>query len=105
MDTKKKALIFSGLLIAVGGYYLYKNMTKKSSIADEVIAEDTIVFDTTKVLSKGSIGDEVKELQKALKGGLVVDGNFGALTEKRLKAVTGKTSISIREYNNILASK
>jgi len=105
MNTKKKALIVSGLLIAVGGYYIYKNMSKKSGSAEEIIAEDTLIFDTTKVLSKGSTGEEVKSLQKALKGGLVVDGIFGALTEKRLKAITGKTSISIREYNNFLASK
>lgn len=105
MNTKKKALIVSGLLIAVGGYYLYKNMKLKSPSADEVITDDSNTFDTTKVLSKGSTGEEVKSLQKALKGGLVVDGIFGALTEKRLKAITGKTSISIREYNNFLASK
>jgi hypothetical protein len=105
MNTKKKALIVSGLLIAVGGYYIYKNMLSKPTSADEVPANDTIIFDTTKVLSKGSIGEEVKSLQKALKGGLKVDGNFGALTEKRLKAITGKTSISLREYNDILANK
>jgi hypothetical protein len=46
MDTKKKALIVSGLLIAVGGYYIYKNMTKKTSRAEEIIAEDTLTFDT-----------------------------------------------------------
>ena len=28
MNTKKKALIVSGLLIAVGGYYIYKNIGK-----------------------------------------------------------------------------
>lgn len=33
MNTKKKALIVSGLLIAVGGYYIYKNMTNKSTSA------------------------------------------------------------------------
>jgi peptidoglycan hydrolase-like protein with peptidoglycan-binding domain len=105
MDTKRKALIVSGLLVAVGGYYIYKNMMSKSTSAEEVPADNTIPFDTTKVLSKGSTGEEVKSLQKALKGGLKVDGNFGALTEKRLKAITGKTSISIREYNDFIASK
>ena len=105
MDTKRKALIVSGVLIAVGGYYIYQNMFSKSTSAEEVPADSTIPFDVNKVLSKGSTGEEVKSLQKALKGGLVVDGIFGALTEKRLKAITGKTSISIREYNNFLASK
>jgi hypothetical protein len=105
MDKKRKVLIVSGLLIAVGGYYIYQNMFSKSISAEEVPADSTIPFDVNKVLSKGSTGDEVKSLQKALKGGLKIDGNFGALTEARLKAITGKTSISIRQYNDFLASK
>jgi len=105
MDTKRKALIVSGLLIAVGGYYIYQNMFSKSTSAEEVPADNTIPFDVNKVLSKGSIGEEVKSLQKGLKGGLKIDGNFGALTEARLKAITGKTSMSIRQYNDFLASK
>ena len=105
MDTKRKALIVSGLLIAVGGYYIYQNMFSKSTSAEEVPADSTIPFDVNKVLSKGSIGEEVKSLQKGLKGGLVADGIFGDLTEKRLKAITGKTSASIRQYNDFLASK
>jgi hypothetical protein len=105
MDTKKKAIIVSAILIGLGGYYIYMNMKSKSSVADEVGSDSESTFDSTKVLSKGSTGDEVKSLQKALKGGLVVDGIFGDLTEKRLKAITGKTSVSIKEYNTILASK
>jgi hypothetical protein len=105
MDTKRKALIVSGLLIAVGGYYIYQNMFSKSTSAEELPADSTIPFDVNKVLSKGSIGEEVKSLQKGLKGGLKIDGNFGALTEARLKAITGKTSASIRQYNDFLASK
>ena len=105
MDKKRKALIVSGLLIAVGGYYIYQNMFSKSTSAEEVPADSTIPFDVNKVLSKGSTGDEVKSLQKGLKGGLKIDGNFGALTEARLKAITGKTSMSIRQYNDFLASK
>ena len=107
MNTKNKAIIVSVLLIGVGGYYIYKNMKMKSVKADSVDTntESSSNFDITKVLSKGSTGDEVKSLQKALKGGLVVDGNFGDLTEKRLKAITGKTSISIKEYNTIIANK
>jgi hypothetical protein len=105
MDTKRKALIVSGILVAVGGYYIYQNMFSKSTSAEEVPADSTIPFDVNKVLSKGSIGEEVKSLQKGLKGGLKIDGNFGALTEARLKAITGKTSMSIRQYNDYLASK
>lgn len=105
MDTKKKAIIVSGILIVLGGYYIYTNMKSKSSVAEETDGKDESTFDATKVLSKGSTGDEVKSLQKALKGGLVVDGIFGNLTEKRLKAVTGKTSISIKDYNTFITSK
>jgi hypothetical protein len=102
MDTKKKALIVSALLIGLGGYYIYKNMKSKPAVEVPETPEGTI--DTTKELSKGSTGEEVKRLQTALNG-LVEDGNFGALTEKRLKAVTGQTSISLRGYNTLMASK
>jgi hypothetical protein len=78
-------------------------MKLKSPQADAVVPEGTM--DTTKVLSKGSTGIEVESLQKALKGGLKVDGNFGALTEKRLKAITGQTSISLADYNKFITSK
>ena len=107
MDTKKKAIIVSAILIGLGGYYIYMNMKSKSSTTDAV-ATDTdsgSTFDATKVLSKGSTGDEVKSLQKAWGGGLKIDGIFGALTEKRLKLVTGKTSISIKDYNTFMSSK
>ena len=103
MNTKKKALIVSALLIGVGGYYIYKNMKNKPAEVVPETPETTI--DTQKVLSVGSTGEEVKRLQTALKGGLVADGIFGALTEKRLKAITGQTSISIREYNTLMANK
>ena len=103
MDNKRKALIVSAILIGLGGFYIYKNMKIKSPEVDEVIPEKSL--DTTKVLSKGSTGLEVESLQKALKGGLVVDGNFGALTEKRLKAITGQTSISLSDYNKLILSK
>jgi hypothetical protein len=103
MKNKKTVLIVSALLIGVGAYYIYV-MNKKSNVelVPELEAENTL--DTTKVLSKGSTGEEVKRLQKAL-GTLKVDGDFGVLTEKRLKAITGKTSISLREYNLIIADK
>lgn len=100
MDKKRKALIVSGLLVAVGGYYIYQNMFSKSTSAEEVPADSTIPFDVNKVLSKGSKGDEVKSLQKGLGGGVKVDGDFGEKTEARLKKLTGKTSMSIREYND-----
>jgi hypothetical protein len=103
MDTKKKAIIVSAILIGLGGYYIYMNMKNKPAVQVPETPENTI--DTTKVLSKGSTGEEVKSLQKALGGGLKVDGVFGALTENRLKSVTGKISISLREYNALIISK
>ena len=105
MDTKKKAILVSVLLIGLGGYYIYKNREMKSTTTGVVSPEEEAKLDTKKVLSNGSIGEEVKALQKALKGGLVVDGNFGAMTEKRLKAITGQTSISLTDYNKFIASK
>lgn len=105
MDNKRKALIVSAILIGLGGFYIYKNMKMKSPEVDKADETPKSGLDTSKVLLKGSTGLEVELLQKALKGGLVVDGNFGALTEKRLKAITGQTSISITDYNKIITSK
>jgi hypothetical protein len=126
MNTKNKVLIVSGLLIAVGGYYIYKNMKNKPTLAvaetsdseTQETPEKPVTPNSTtpvkpnstkpdfkKVLSRGSKGIEVEILQKALKGGLVPDGDFGELTEKRLKAITGKTSISINEYNDFMTKK
>ena len=103
MDKKKKLLIGSGLLIAVGGYYIYKNMTAKPIVAEEVAPDTspntTTPFDVNKVLSRGSKGDEVKSLQTGI-AYVKVDGDFGEKTEARLKKHTGKTSMSIREYND-----
>jgi hypothetical protein len=103
MNNKRKAIIVSAILIGLGGFYIYKNMKMKSPEVDEIVPESGL--DTVKVLSKGSTGLEVESLQKALKGGLMVDGNFGALTEKRLKAITGQTSISLSDYNKFILSK
>ena len=83
----------------------YKNMKSKPAVeVPETTENQKGTIDTTKELSKGSIGEEVKRLQTALNG-LLVDGNFGALTEARLKVVTGKTSISLRGYNDYMANK
>ena len=119
MNKNQKILIVSGLLIVVGGFYIYKNMKNKPTLAvaetpDSETPETPTTSTTSnsqtpatavnfqKVLSRGSYGKEVEILQKALKGGLEVDGDFGELTEKRLKAITGKTSISIKEYNDFM---
>jgi peptidoglycan hydrolase-like protein with peptidoglycan-binding domain len=105
MDNKRKALIVSAILIGLGGFYIYKNMKIKYKVVEQADETPKSGVDTTKILSKGSTGLEVEILQKALKGGLIVDGNFGSMTEKRLKAITGQNSISITDYNKIILSK
>jgi hypothetical protein len=102
MDTKVK--IVSAGLIILGLYYFYRQMNQKPEIAKEednsVESKDTKP-DYDKVLKKGSVGEEVKKLQTALKT-LVVDGNFGNLTEARLKRVMGVTETSINKYNQFI---
>lgn len=51
----------------------------KLGIVKEVVSRGVIL----RVLKKGTKGEDVKLLQKAL-GGLVVDGSFGNLTERRV---------------------
>jgi len=108
MEHKKKVIIVSSLLIGLGGLYIYKNMTKKPPVEADANTDDTTKenkADFDKSLTKGILGKEVIILQKALKGGLVTDGNFGTLTEKRLKAITGKTSITLNQYNEFIKNR
>jgi peptidoglycan hydrolase-like protein with peptidoglycan-binding domain len=101
MENKKKILIISAILIGLGGLYIYKNTKIKSKILNEL--------DTTKVLSKGSTGAEVLELQRILldqygadlgstgveKNG--IDGDFGSITETALLKAKGVKSISLKD--------
>ena len=102
IDTKVK--IVSAGLILLGLYYFYKQSNQNAEIAKEqdnsVESKDTKP-DYDKVLKKGSLGEEVKILQTALKT-LVTDGNFGALTEARLKKVMGVTETSLNKYNQFI---
>jgi hypothetical protein len=59
------------------------------------------MLDVKKVLKMGTVSPEVGQLQTAL-GKLAVDDIFGVLTQARLKEVTGKTSITLEEYNKII---
>ena len=105
MTNRKKILIVSALLVGAGAIYLFKRKNLKSANVSTTDTTTQSVADYDLVLAKGSTGEEVKILQQALKGGLVVDGIFGSLTEARLKNVTGKTSTSLNEYNNFFATK
>lgn len=63
------------------------------------------------VLQKGSRGENVKKLQKALVdagfsvGKSGVDGIFGNDTETALKKATGKTSVTVEQLNKFLQAK
>jgi hypothetical protein len=108
MDKNQKILLVSVGLIGLGLYFFYKQSKQDSVTAEEekqqVGESQTTKSDWDKVLKKGSIGTEVEILQRALKQ-LDVDGDFGALTEARLKNVTGLTQITLNQYNTIIKNK
>ena len=108
MTNNEKVIIVSAGLIALGVYFFYKQKKQGS----ESVKEDTNSGSTTtpaktdwdKVLKKGSKGVEVGLLQRALKN-LVVDNDFGALTEARLKKVMNVTQTSLNQYNKFINKK
>jgi hypothetical protein len=109
MNTKNKVLIASGLVIAVIGYYIYKNMKKKPTL--EVVETPdletshsetpetpvTNIIDKKKVLSFGSKGKEVEELQRKL-GGLTPDGDFGSKTQSKLWNTFSLNKITLEQF-------
>jgi hypothetical protein len=95
--TKRNKIIIASVALVGLGYYLM-NKKKSTSLVDESkMADPSATLDLKKVLSKGTVSPEVGELQSKL-GQLKVDDIFGVLTQARLKAVTGKTSITLEEY-------
>jgi hypothetical protein len=106
MQNKTKIQIASVGLILLGLYYFYKQKEQKAEITEEDVSANPQIIknDYDKVLKKGSTGREVEMLQKALKT-LVADGNFGNLTEARLKKVMGVTETSINKYNQFIKNK
>jgi hypothetical protein len=109
MDKNQKILLVSVGLIGLGLYFFYKQGKADSVSIDEEEKgnesnNETSKSDWNKVLKKGSIGTEVEILQRALKQ-LDVDGDFGSLTEARLKKVTGLTQITLNQYNTIIENK
>lgn len=99
MTQKTKIIIASVTLVGLG-FYLMNRKKANASVLDTT-PDPSAMLDYKKVLSKGTVAPEVGELQKAL-GQLKVDDIFGVLTQARLKSVTGKTSISLEEYNTII---
>ena len=95
MKKNTKIIAVSLGLIGLGMYFFYKQ-GKESVLANKDPESEKANWD--KLLKKGSQGKEVVILQEALKG-LVVDGDFGSLTEARLKKVVGTTQTTLNEYN------
>jgi LPXTG-motif cell wall-anchored protein len=113
--NKKVVIIGLIALAGIGLYFLTKKKKDEAGLAEIQSDENEEQGNTNsagqiqkpnwdKVLKKGSQGNEVKVLQKALRQ-LDVDGDFGSGTEKRLIAVTGLNQISINQYNNLIRTK
>jgi len=104
MQNNTKIKIVSVGLILLGLYYFYKQRNQNAEIIkeeDKSNESTNLKPDYDKVLKKGSTGKEVEILQTALKT-LVVDGDFGVLTEARLKKVMGVTETSLNKYNQFI---
>jgi hypothetical protein len=108
MSNNQKVMAVSAGLIILGLYFFYKQKKQGAEPtgkdADSETATPTAKADWDKVLKKGSKGIEVGILQKALKT-LVVDEDFGDLTEARLKKVMNVTETSLNEYNKFINKK
>ena len=110
MENSTKVKIVSAGLIILGLYYFYKNKMQNAELAKDKTQSSSATntapakTDWDKVLKKGSIGKEVEILQTALKT-LVADGNFGDLTQARLKKVMNVTETSLNQYNKFINKK
>ncbi len=108
MKNNQKVIIVSAGLVILGLYYFYKQKKQGAEPAKEETNSGSTTppakADWDKVLKKGSKGVEVGILQGALKT-LVVDNNFGDLTESRLKKVMNVTETSLNQYNKFINKK
>jgi hypothetical protein len=94
-------------VIAIALVVIINKLIKKNE--KSVDSEDFAKLDLDKVLSKGSSGDEVFELQRILKNQYEADlgftgfdkdgieGEFGSMTEKALLDAKGVKEISLRQ--------
>ena len=99
--TKKNKIILTSVALVGLGLYLMNKRKKTNSSTLDTTPDASAMLDYKKVLKMGTVSPEVGELQSAL-GKLAVDDIFGVLTQGRLKSVTGKTSITLEEYNKII---
>jgi len=110
MENISKVKIVSAGLIILGLYYFYKQKKQDAELAKEQTNSGSstntppVKSDWNKVLKKGSIGQEVGILQKALKQ-LKIDNSFGASTEKRLNNVMKVNKTSLNQYNKFINKK
>ena len=108
LDPKQKKYLYivGGVVLAVFLIKQYLNSLPKAKPFD---SEDNNELNMDLVLSKGSGGAEVIELQKILKkeynaelgtsgiNGDGIDGDFGTKTETALKNAKGVTQITLKE--------
>jgi hypothetical protein len=113
----KKAIIIGSLaVIGVGAYFVLKPKKPVTGNTPDTVSESpsnsevssatqpSAQLDKSKVLSLGSKGQEVRELQKKL-GGLVEDGDFGVKTEGVLKLQYGVTKVSLEQLEKMIPKK
>jgi hypothetical protein len=106
MLKNKNTLIIAGVIVLVGGFAISKWLKRMPKPINSDAYSD---LDLDMVLSKGSNGMEVAELQRILvnqygadlgftgaeKDG--IDGDFGSLTEKALLKAKGVKQISLKQ--------
>ena len=104
--TKKILLGVGGVLLAV---YLYGVLSKRLRKPSQ---EQLSLLDENLILSKGSKGAEVAELQRILKDemgfdlgtfgtdGSGIDGDFGTMTENALFQAKGVKQITLKDFRN-----
>ncbi len=115
LKNEDKVLIGAGLLgVGVIGFLYFKKKREEAQeqalindiptpptvLATPIVANNKPTAGATlnknKILSKGSKGLEVRELQRLL--GVAIDGDFGPDTLAALKAKKGVSSISLNAY-------
>jgi hypothetical protein len=109
MLKNKNTLLIAGVVVLVGGFLISKWLKSMPKAINSDAYSD---LNLDMVLSKGSKGKEVSELQRILvnqygadlgftgveKDG--IDGDFGNMTEKALLKAKGVNQISLKQLLN-----